>query len=97
MLVAAASKGEGIERLAAELDRHRTWMQEHGALEDRRRQRLAARTREVIDRAMHRWVWRDTRAETMVQERLDEVASGRMSPYEVAAEVIALLKEGVRV
>jgi LAO/AO transport system kinase len=97
VLVAAASRGDGIERLAAELDRHRTWMQEHGALEDRRRQRLAARTREVIDRAMHRWVWRDTRAETMVQGRLDEVASGRMSPYEVAAEVIALLKEGVRV
>ncbi|MGH7562242.1 MAG: methylmalonyl Co-A mutase-associated GTPase MeaB [Gemmatimonadales bacterium] len=96
VLLAVAVKGDGIERLVAELDRHRAWMDAHGELADRRRTRLAARTREVVDRTMQRWIWNDTRAAAMVNERLDDVAAGRLSPYELAGEIVAGLKEGAR-
>jgi putative protein kinase ArgK-like GTPase of G3E family len=68
-----------------------------GELERRRRRRLAARTREVVDRAMRRWVWQETRADQLIRERLDDVAAGRLSPYELASDIVAGFKEGARV
>jgi LAO/AO transport system kinase len=97
VLVTTASKAEGVDRLLAELDRHQAWMTHSGELGARRRRRFAVRTRDVVDRAMHRWVWHSTQAEAMVNERLDEVAAGRISPYELAGEIVAAVKEGVRV
>jgi LAO/AO transport system kinase len=97
VLLTVAPKGEGVETLLAALDRHYAWMVEHGELLARRTRRLAARTREVVDRAMQRWIWGETRAEDLLRERIDEVALGRLSPYDLAAEIVAGLKEGARV
>lgn len=92
-----ASKGEGTLPLVDALEQHHTWMKESGELVTRRTRRAAARTREVVDRAMHRWTWRESRAEEMLGERLQDLAAGRLSPYELAAEIVASLKEGARV
>jgi hypothetical protein len=67
-----------------------------GELALRRKRRFAVRTREVVDRALQRWTWGETRAEALLAERLDQVAAGRMSPYELAGEIVAGLKEGAR-
>jgi hypothetical protein len=42
-------------------------------------------------------VWDETRAEALIAERLDEVVQGRLSPYDVAAEVLDGLKQGARI
>ncbi|HEV8149149.1 MAG TPA: methylmalonyl Co-A mutase-associated GTPase MeaB [Gemmatimonadales bacterium] len=97
VLLTSATTGEGVAALADALERHGAWLEQGGELEARRRTRFAARTREVVDRAMHRWVWADTRAEELLQEGIDAVATGRSSPYELAAEIMAGLKEGARV
>jgi LAO/AO transport system kinase len=97
VLLTVAPQGEGVEPLVAALDRHQDWMAVHGELLARRTRRLAARTREVVDRAMQRWIWGETRAEDLLRERIDEVALGRLSPYDLAAEIVAGLKEGARV
>lgn len=97
VLLTTAVKGDGIAELLAALDRHWSWMLEAGELEQRRRARLRLRTREIVDRAMHRWVWQESNAEELISSRLDDVTTGTLSPYEVAAEVVAALKEGARV
>jgi LAO/AO transport system kinase len=97
VILTTATTGSGIPELADALERHHAWMEQRGELAARRRQRFAARTREVVDRAMHRWVWGETRAEELLRERIDEVAAGRLSPYELAAEIVSGLKEGARV
>jgi len=97
VLLMIATTGTGIAELAAALDRHHAWLTERGGLAERRRGRHAARTREVVDRALHRYVWHDTRAEEMVRERIDDVVAGRMSPYELAQEILSGLKENARV
>jgi LAO/AO transport system kinase len=96
VLLTVAAKGEGIPELVAALDRHHAWLVESGTLEERRRRRMADRTREVVDRAARRWLWEETRADQRIAERLDEIAAGRVSPYEVAAEVVDGLKQGER-
>jgi LAO/AO transport system kinase len=97
VILASAVKDEGIADLISALDRHYEWLSQSGELEQRRRRRLLERTREVVDRATRRWVWEETRAEQLVNERLDEVAQGRLSPYELAQDVLEELKQGEKI
>ena len=57
---------------------------------------MLERTREVVERAARRWIWRETQAEQLISERLDQVVDGTLSPYDVANEVLDGLKQGVR-
>jgi LAO/AO transport system kinase len=93
---AIAAKGDGVPEVVAALDRHFEWLEQSGGLAERRRHRLIDRTREVVDRATRRWVWEEARADRIIEERIDEVAGGRLSPYELAAEVVDGLKQGER-
>lgn len=96
VLLVSASKGEGVPELLAAIDRRFEWLERSGELSGRRRRRLVDRTREVVDRATRRWVWEETGAERHVVARLDDLAEGRASPYDVAAEVLDGLKQGIR-
>jgi LAO/AO transport system kinase len=93
----SAVKDEGLTDLIGALDRHHQWLEESGELEQRRRRRLLERTREVVDRATRKWVWEETRAEQLINERLDEVAQGQVSPYELAQDVLEELKQGEKI
>lgn len=97
VLLTIASRGEGTGALVDALARHHHWMSDTGELAARRARRLAARTREVVDRSIHRWIWRETRADELVRERLGDLAAGRISPYELAGDIVAGIKEGARV
>jgi LAO/AO transport system kinase len=94
VITTVASKGEGIGDLVTALDRHREYLSTSGKLEERRKHRLAARTRAVVNRTIRQWVWDETRAEELVAERLEDVAAGTRSPYDVAAEVLEQVRNG---
>jgi GTPase len=94
VLTTVASKGEGISDLVTALDRHHEYLVSSGKLEQRRKHRLAARTRAVVNRAIRQWVLDETQAEDLLAERLDDVAAGTTSPYEVAAEVLKRVRNG---
>jgi len=96
VLATTASKGEGVEELVTKLDEHHEWLVRTGVLAERRRRRLAERTREVVNRATRHWIWQETQAEQAILDRLDEVTAGRLSPYELAAEILESLKQGAR-
>ena len=95
VLAAVAVRGEGIAPLGEALDRHHAFLEQSGRLVERRRHRLAERTRAAVERAVRVWTWQETRADDMLAARLDDVAGGRRSPYDVAAEVVEQLKTGV--
>lgn len=97
VLATVAVKGEGIGDLVQALDRHYDWMISSGTLEQRRRRRLYQRTREVVERAARQWIWNESAADQMINDRLDDVVSGDASPYEIAALVLENLKQGARV
>ena len=94
VLTTVASKGEGISELVAALGRHHDYLLSSGKRDERRKGRLAARTRAVVNRAIRQWVWDETKAEDVVAKRLDEVAAGTRSPYDVAVEVLQQLRNG---
>jgi hypothetical protein len=50
----------------------------------------------VVERAARRWLWRETQAEQVISERLEQIVEGTLSPYDVATEVLDGLKQGAR-
>ncbi|HZI21999.1 MAG TPA: methylmalonyl Co-A mutase-associated GTPase MeaB [Gemmatimonadales bacterium] len=94
VLCTIASNGDGIAALVTALDRHYAYLETSGKLVERRRLRLAARTRAVLERAVRRWLTEATRAEELLAQRLDEVVDGRRSPYDVAAEILDQVRAG---
>ncbi len=94
VLLTVASTGEGLDQVIAALDAHYAYLEASGTLEARRRKRIEKRTRAVVERAVHRWVWAGSRADELIAERLDDVVDGRKSPYDVAAEVLDQIKNG---
>ena len=97
VILTSAVKGDGIPEFGSALDRHHGWLVDSGELEQRRRRRLRERTREVVDRATRRWVWEETRAEQLIEERLDDVTGGQVSPYQLAQDVLEELKQGEKI
>jgi LAO/AO transport system kinase len=96
VLGTVASRGEGIEELVSALDRHYAYLQQSGKLAERRRRRLAQRTRAVLDRAVQQWISQSTQAEELLARRLDDVVEGRKSPYDVVAEILDQVKDHVK-
>jgi LAO/AO transport system kinase len=94
VLLTAASRGEGIAQLVEALDRHRAYLEASGALQRRRRDRLAERTRTAVNRALLQWVWDESAAEAMLAEALDDMSTGMRSPYDVAAAIVDHAKTG---
>ncbi len=96
VVLTVAAKGEGVPELLDALERHHEYLGRSGTLEERRRRRMLERTREVVDRATRRWMWGESGAEQLISDRLDQVVDGRLSPYDVATEVLDGLKQGAR-
>jgi LAO/AO transport system kinase len=94
VLATVATTGQGVEQLIAALDAHHAHLERTGSLAAWRRGRLGARTRAVVNRALHEWVWEETRAAELLAERLDAVAEGGRSPYDVAAEILDHVRSG---
>jgi len=94
VIATVASRGDGVAELAQAVDRHYGYLEARGLLVERRRRQLAQRTRAALERAVQHWISEATRAEELLQRRLDDVADGRRSPYEVAAEILDQVKTG---
>jgi LAO/AO transport system kinase len=89
-----AARGDGVAELIAALDRHVAALTASGELEVQRRRRLAQRTREVVDRAMRRWMWSVEGPRATLHAALADVAEGRGSPYRAAERVVRSLRGG---
>jgi LAO/AO transport system kinase len=93
VVVTAAVRDEGVAELVETLDRHFAYLEATGELAARRQRRLELRTREVLERALRRWVWSDAGPKAAVDEALADVIAGRRSPYEAAAGVVERIRQ----
>ena len=86
VLMVTAQSHEGLEELASEIEKHRAWLAESGALAARRARRAREEVEAIAVAALRsRW-------ELQGRDRLDElataVATGGMDPYAAADELL---------
>lgn len=96
VITTVAPRSEGVEELAAALDDHFGYLERSGGLAARRSRRLAQRTRDVVDRALRRWVWSDAGPKAALEAAVGDVAAGKRSPYEAAEAIVARIRGGSR-
>jgi LAO/AO transport system kinase len=96
VVMTVAPRSDGVAEVAAALDDHFAFLEHSGGLEARRSRRLAQRTREVVDRALRRWVWSEEGPKAALEAALADVAAGRSSPYEAASAIVARIGGGRR-
>ena len=87
-----AQKGEGLDEVAAELDRHRAWLESSGEL-DRRRVRRARDEIEAIAVTALRERWGDVHGRTELDDLAAAVVAGCSDPYAAADELLDTFAE----
>jgi LAO/AO transport system kinase len=88
VLLAAADRGDGITPLRDGIERHRVWLEASGEGALRRRKRVTAQTREIVERALLRSVRQSPGLVAELAAAAARVADGEVTPYEVAAGIL---------
>lgn len=90
----SAIRSTGIDDLWDALSKHRSYQEEHGLLEVRRRRRIQREIREIVAERYRRRI--DTEARDALGALTDEVLSRRIDPYAAAERLIAQLEGSVQ-
>jgi LAO/AO transport system kinase len=93
ILTTVASRGEGIDDVVAELDRHREWMTRNGELTRRRHARISAEIEAIAVSSLRRRL-DDVPGGATLPRLADEVLARAKDPYEAADELLATLIPG---
>ncbi len=86
-VLTTATAGDGTGKLAEAIDRHRRWLDRTSGLRVRRAARRAEQTREVLERAVRRWVRDAGVIDRMLVEYASGLEAGTVSPYHLAREI----------
>ena len=91
VLQTVAQNATGVPELAETLDRHYQWLRDSGGLIKRRRDRLAERVREAVERRLQNLAWREKGGAARLEESMDALVSGTQTPYALAQEITDLV------
>ncbi|MCD4534443.1 methylmalonyl Co-A mutase-associated GTPase MeaB [Nocardioides sp. cx-169] len=92
VLTTVAQSGEGVEELAAEIERHREWLEATGERE-RRRVRRARGEIEAIALTSLRRRWGDVHGHCALDDLAAAVVAGESDPYRAADLLLASLAD----
>jgi LAO/AO transport system kinase len=88
VLTTEASRGEGIEEVAAAIDEHRAHIEAEGTLEERRRRNLRNEVLELATVRLRRRITEKAMDDPEVQSLLDEVVKRRLDPASAASKLL---------
>lgn len=88
VLRTVATKGEGVPELDEALDRHFRYLEQSGALRERRRARLRERVIDVVEGIVQRRLWSDEATNRWLDDRLPALEAGEVNPFAVAEELL---------
>ncbi len=89
VLLASATKEEGVRELWAGIERHRHFLTDSGQLQTRRLQRLKHEVLALVAEAAREEARRALEGDSVVGRRLRDSPNGRLNPYQLAAELMA--------
>ncbi|MCK4237072.1 MAG: methylmalonyl Co-A mutase-associated GTPase MeaB [Candidatus Krumholzibacteria bacterium] len=92
VVLTSALQSTGIEELAGRIEEHHRFLEEKGLLEEKRRQILRSRVRNAFMDKMERKICDSSSVCKILEERMEEIYSARLSPYQVVRELEALVK-----
>jgi len=95
VLATIASQGQGIEAVWGKISAHRTFNEQNGRLQAKRRDRLEQTVRELVTRQIREEFW-DKAAQDILRHSLAHVHNHQFTPYQIAEELMTRYHEMIR-
>lgn len=86
-----ASENKGIDEIAKEIDRHKTFLNEKKLFLFKREKQAKVRIKEIVEHKLKDELWSET-GENSLNSTLEKVLLGGFSPYHIAEEIIEAFK-----
>jgi LAO/AO transport system kinase len=83
-----ALRGEGVDGLWQSLQEHRDYLQRHGLLEARRRERAGRELGELVEFLVKSRVWESIKTQISLDKLIEAIALRRRDPYSAARELL---------
>ena len=94
IIKAVASENKGIDEIAAEIDRHKSFMREKNLFIQKRERQAKVRIKEIVEHKLKDELWSET-GENSLNLSLQKVILGDLSPYQIAEEIIEEFKNRI--
>jgi LAO/AO transport system kinase len=91
VVLTSALEDRGTEELAEAIGRHHRFLEQGNLLEGKRRRILHSRVCDAFMDRMKRRLWNDSGVRRTLDERIEEVYAGRLSPYMLVRELERLV------
>jgi LAO/AO transport system kinase len=88
IVLTEASRGENVEKLWTEIERHRSHLEEHGGLEERRRRNLAGEVFAVASSRAKTHLEQAVAGDPELRRLLDEVQRRELDPLSAVREIM---------
>lgn len=89
-----ASENKGIEKIANEIERHKSFMKEKNFFLSKRELQAKVRIKEIVEHKLKDELWSET-GENSLNSSLKKVILGNASPYHIADEIIKEFKNRI--
>jgi len=90
-----ASENKGIEEIANEIDRHKSFMMDKNLFHQKREIQAKVRIKEIVEHKLKDQLWRET-GENSLNSSLQKVILGNLSPYQIAEEIIENFRNKIK-
>jgi len=97
VVLASALAGTGIDEIVARIAEHRGYLEEKELLQAKRRRVLYSRVRDAFMDRMENRIWNNEKVRGIIEGRIGEVYSGRLSPYRLVRELESLVAENLKI
>ncbi|MFB7995282.1 methylmalonyl Co-A mutase-associated GTPase MeaB [Streptomyces sp. NPDC056002] len=87
-----AARGEGIDEVVEALEKHRAWMEEHGALQERRLARASREVETIAVTALRERI-ADLHGDRRLSSLAERIVAGELDPYRAADSLVEGLTE----
>lgn len=94
IIKAVASENKGIDEIAAEMDRHKSFMREKNLFIQKRERQAKVRIKEIVEHKLKDELWSET-GENSLNLSLQKVILGDLSPYQIAEQIIEEFKNRI--
>jgi LAO/AO transport system kinase len=96
VVLTEGTAGKGTDELLVQIERHRAYMEAHGELERRRRRRVLARVRGLLDAELHRWADEALDPPEVAADAAGRILEGSATPRSIAREMLGRILDRAR-
>ena len=94
IIKAVASENKGVDEIASEIDRHKTFMRDKNLFLEKREKQAKVRIKEIVEHKLKDELWSEN-GEISLNSSLQKVVLRNFSPYQIAEEIIEEFKNRI--